>query len=109
MAFTEETLHGKADGSAATGVEMLPGTEIMTDVAGSRRIIHDHGSHGSAILIPRPSSDPRDPLVCVRDIRDVTDAHKVHRIGPRNGSILSLQAKRPLSLSVRSERCQSRP
>jgi len=64
MAFGNETMPGRADDSAATGVEMLPGTEIMTDVAGAHAI-HDHGSHDSAVLIPRPSSDPRDPLVCI--------------------------------------------
>jgi len=34
------------------GVEMLPGTEIMTDMAGAQ-FVHAHGSSSSAVLIPK--------------------------------------------------------
>jgi hypothetical protein len=43
-------------------VEMLPGTEILTDVGNLRRI-HDHNTQDSMVLVPQPSADPNDPLV----------------------------------------------
>ncbi|KAH6971296.1 hypothetical protein EDB80DRAFT_533797, partial [Ilyonectria destructans] len=40
-------------------IEVLPGTEIMTDV-GSHHFIKSEDSH--FVLIPQPSQDPHDPL-----------------------------------------------
>ena len=45
-----------------SGVEILPGTEIMTDVAGTH-FVHAHNSTDSAVLIPQPSNNSNDPLV----------------------------------------------
>ncbi|KAI4154661.1 MAG: hypothetical protein LQ340_001532 [Diploschistes diacapsis] len=40
-------------------VEILPGTEIMADV-GSRHFVKSN----AGVLVPQPTDDPRDPLVC---------------------------------------------
>jgi hypothetical protein len=40
-------------------IEVLPGTEIMTDV-GKEHFVKTKESH--TVLIPQPSSDPHDPL-----------------------------------------------
>jgi len=42
-------------------VELLPGTELMTDV-GSHHFVKAAGS-SSRVLVPQPSDDPHDPLV----------------------------------------------
>ncbi len=42
-------------------VEILPGTEIMTDV-GSRHFLKSAGN-SDRVLVPQPSADPHDPLV----------------------------------------------
>jgi hypothetical protein len=39
--------------------EILPGTEIMADVGS-----HHFVKGGSHVLVPQPSADPHDPLVC---------------------------------------------
>ena len=39
-------------------VEILPGTEIMTDVG-----THHFVKGAKSVLVPQPSSDPHDPLV----------------------------------------------
>lgn len=41
--------------------EMLPGTEIMRDVASVHFVKSDGQDH--RVLVPQPSDDPRDPLV----------------------------------------------
>ena len=38
--------------------EILPGTEIMTDVGST----HFVKNRGSTVLVPQPSADPHDPL-----------------------------------------------
>ena len=38
--------------------EILPGTEIMTDVGAT----HFVKSNASTVLVPQPSADPHDPL-----------------------------------------------
>lgn len=38
-------------------MELLPGTEIMTDVGS-----HHFVKGGSGVLVPQPSADPHDPL-----------------------------------------------
>lgn len=47
-------------------LELLPGTEVMTDVGGIH-FVHNHqaGHAGNAgvVLIPQPSQDRHDPLV----------------------------------------------
>lgn len=43
-------------------VEMLPGTEFLTDVGNLHRI-HDRNAQDSTVLVPQPSADPNDPLV----------------------------------------------
>jgi hypothetical protein len=47
-------------------LELLPGTEVMTDVEGIH-FVHDHhtghAEKNGVVLIPQPSGDPHDPLV----------------------------------------------
>lgn len=45
-----------------THVEILPGTEVMADIAGAH-FIHAHNSTNSTVLVPQPTDDPHDPLV----------------------------------------------
>lgn len=47
--------------------EVLPGTEIMTDVAGAH-FVHAHDSTDSAVLVPQPSNDSNDPLVSLLEV-----------------------------------------
>lgn len=47
--------------------ELVPGTEIMTDLSGTH-FVHAHASHESVVLIPQPTNDPHDPLVCYHHI-----------------------------------------
>jgi MFS family permease len=54
MQFNEQTLHELEE---ELHTQILPGTEIMTDV-GSRHFVK--GSSG--VLVPQPSADPHDPL-----------------------------------------------
>jgi hypothetical protein len=42
--------------------EILPGTEIMKDV-GSHHFVKAGGGHHD-VLVPQPSDDEHDPLVC---------------------------------------------
>lgn len=42
--------------------ELLPGTELMTEVAGVH-LVHAHNAPNAVALVPQPSSDPSDPLV----------------------------------------------
>lgn len=49
---------------ADSGVELLPGTELMRDVDGVH-FVHAHNSGNAAVLVPQPSNDPNDPLVRV--------------------------------------------
>ncbi|KAH7108811.1 major facilitator superfamily domain-containing protein [Dactylonectria macrodidyma] len=56
------TVHGQLEREEIQNelhIEVLPGTEIMTDV-GSHHFIKSEGSH--RVLIPQPSHDPHDPL-----------------------------------------------
>ncbi|KAH6985177.1 major facilitator superfamily domain-containing protein [Ilyonectria destructans] len=56
------TVHGRVEREEIQNeldIEVLPGTEIMTDV-GSHRFIKSEDSH--RVLIPQPSQDPHDPL-----------------------------------------------
>jgi len=48
-----------------TNVEILPGTEVMADIAGAH-FIHADNSTKSTVLVPQPTDDPHDPLVRVR-------------------------------------------
>ena len=41
--------------------DSVPGTVHLVDVAGPSSALHD-ASHGDIVLVPRPSSDPNDPL-----------------------------------------------
>lgn len=41
-------------------VEIIPGTEILTDVENSHFI---HGGRQGVVLVPQPTMDPHDPLV----------------------------------------------
>ncbi|TKA55492.1 hypothetical protein B0A49_11454 [Cryomyces minteri] len=41
--------------------EILPGTEIMTDVPGAR-FVHAHNATSATVLVPQPTDDPHDPL-----------------------------------------------
>ncbi|PSK33644.1 hypothetical protein B9Z65_7531 [Elsinoe australis] len=55
-----ETTHNEAELHAIEqelGTEILPGTEIMTDV-GSHHFVKSN----AGVLVPQPSSDPHDPL-----------------------------------------------
>ncbi|KAI5459543.1 major facilitator superfamily domain-containing protein [Mariannaea sp. PMI_226] len=42
-------------------VEIIPGTEIMTDL-GDTSLVHAGSTLDSVVLIPRPTKDPHDPL-----------------------------------------------
>lgn len=44
------------------GTILLPGTEIMTDV-GTHHFVKS-SSKSDRALVPQPSQDPHDPLVC---------------------------------------------
>lgn len=50
-------------------VEMLPGTEILTDIGNTHRI-HAHNVAESTVLIPQPSLSPDDPLVIHQQLQD---------------------------------------
>ncbi|EON65741.1 hypothetical protein W97_04980 [Coniosporium apollinis CBS 100218] len=41
--------------------ELLPGTELMTEVAGVH-LVHAHNAPNAVALVPQPSFDPSDPL-----------------------------------------------
>ena len=43
-------------------VEMLPGTELLTNASFTHRV-HNHNSANSTVLIPQPSKNLDDPLV----------------------------------------------
>jgi hypothetical protein len=43
-------------------VDLVPGTEVMTDMGGAR---FDSGNQDSIVLIPQPTDDPQDPLVSI--------------------------------------------
>ena len=43
-------------------VEILPGTEVMTDI-GDRHFIHVGNKESATVLIPQPTTDLDDPLV----------------------------------------------
>ena len=62
MASRAEERLERPGAMADTGVEVLPGTEIMRDVAGVH-FVHAHGSPDSAVLVPQPSNNLNDPLV----------------------------------------------
>ena len=51
-------------------VEVLPGTEIMADVAGSH-FVHAYNTSDSTVLIPQPTSDPQDPLVSIQYYQNI--------------------------------------
>ncbi|KAH7214363.1 major facilitator superfamily domain-containing protein [Fusarium oxysporum] len=42
-------------------VDLVPGTEIMTEVGGAR-FYHNEDNPDSVVLIPQPTDDPHDPL-----------------------------------------------
>lgn len=44
-------------------VSMVPGTELMTDVDGDPHV-HVGNLANSVVLVPQPSKDLHDPLVC---------------------------------------------
>jgi hypothetical protein len=43
-------------------VELLPGTEIMTDIGGVH-FVHAHNAPNATVLVPQPTSNIHDPLV----------------------------------------------
>lgn len=43
-------------------IEMLPGTEILSDISNLHRV-HAHNTPDSTVLVPQPSASPDDPLV----------------------------------------------
>jgi hypothetical protein len=59
--------------------------QIMTDV-GSHHFVK--GQNG--VLVPQPSDDPHDPLVCrlCHSIKNTTHQHIIHRTGQSSGSSL---------------------
>jgi hypothetical protein len=42
-------------------VEMLPGTEIMADIAAAH-FVHAHNTPNATVLVPQPIADIHDPL-----------------------------------------------
>jgi hypothetical protein len=67
------------------GVDLVPGTEVMTDYVGTS-IQHASSEKKVTVLVPQPSNDPHDPLVS--------------RFQSGQPSLLSLR-------NVDSETCQS--
>ncbi|KAK3056670.1 hypothetical protein LTR09_002463 [Extremus antarcticus] len=55
MNYDEKELHAIEE---ELGVEILPGTEVMTDVGS-----HHFVKGASQVLVPQPSADKADPLV----------------------------------------------
>ncbi|KAJ4518965.1 hypothetical protein HRR78_001055 [Exophiala dermatitidis] len=49
---------------AETHVEMLPGTELMAEVAGIH-LVHAHNRPNATVLVPQPTASPHDPLTGV--------------------------------------------
>lgn len=43
--------------------ELVPGTEVMQDI-GSHHFVKSSGK-SDRVLVPQPSQDPHDPLVCL--------------------------------------------
>ena len=43
-------------------VDIVPGTEIMTDVGGRHFVRSKAGGSSGQVLVPQPSDDPHDPL-----------------------------------------------
>ena len=63
-------------------VQILPGTEIMADV-GSHHFVKSN----SGVLVPQPTDDPRDPLVCAADVKHSEERAEMKcRIGIPFGS-----------------------
>jgi hypothetical protein len=59
---TPHTAHHEEGATEGEQIEMIPGTEVMTDVE-EKHLAHAHNTASSAILIPQPTNDPHDPLV----------------------------------------------
>jgi predicted RNA binding protein YcfA (HicA-like mRNA interferase family) len=57
--LTREVIHVV---EAEKHVEMLPGTEIMADIAGAH-FVHAHNAPNATVLVPQPTADIHDPLV----------------------------------------------
>ncbi|CAG9942530.1 unnamed protein product [Clonostachys rosea f. rosea IK726] len=58
---TPHTAHHEEGATEGEQIEMIPGTEVMTDVE-EKHLAHAHNTASSAILIPQPTNDPHDPL-----------------------------------------------
>jgi hypothetical protein len=43
-------------------IELLPGTEIMTELSGTH-FVHAHNAPNSTVLVPQPTQLAHDPLV----------------------------------------------
>lgn len=54
-----------------TGEKFYPGTELMADV-GSHHFVKS-SSKSDRVLVPQPSEDPHDPLVCL-PVLECTDS-----------------------------------
>lgn len=63
--------------------EIFPGTEIMTDV-GSHHFVK--GAKQQQVLVPQPSDDEHDPLVCTLENLGLEVSLTRLRIGAQNGS-----------------------
>jgi hypothetical protein len=50
-----------------TGIEILPGTEVMADIAGAH-FVHASNAPSNVVLVPQPSNDPSDPLVSSEEL-----------------------------------------
>ena len=55
-------------------VEMLPGTEVMTEVGGVH-LVHAKNSPNATVLIPQPTANPHDPLVWLTHYGDKTELY----------------------------------
>jgi len=56
------TAHARQVAAAEKRIEMLPGTELMAEVAGVH-LVHAANSPNATVLVPQPSASPHDPLV----------------------------------------------
>ncbi len=55
-------------------VEIIPGTELMADIAGVH-FVHAHNAAQATALVPQPSEDPHDPLVSNYTLQHVLPRH----------------------------------
>ena len=82
-----------AQGILEPGVEHVPGTVYVYESEQRHAELLQNARHlkkdktGRIILVPQPSDDPNDPLVCLFQCLDEIDTHRPGRIGRSGGAI----------------------